>query len=191
MAPSIPVLAITGPVGVGKTTVAGAISELLGNAGLAHALVDLDWLRWCYPNPADDPFHMALGRRNLAAVWANYRAAGAERLILVDIVESRAEVVRYEAAVPGAAIVVVRLQAALPTILRRLEGREAGASLAWHQQRAAELATQMERDQVEDLLVDTEGKVAADIAREIVVRSGWANIAGLADLGTRDGQEGR
>ncbi len=189
MAPSIPVLAITGPVGVGKTTVAGAISELLGDAGLAHALVDLDWLRWCYPSPVHDPFHMALGQRNLAAVWGNYRAAGAERLILVDIVESREEVARYEAAVPGAAIVVVRLQAALPTILRRLEGREAGASLAWHQQRAAELATQMERDQVEDLLVDTEGKVAAGIARETVVRSGWANIAGLADLGTGDGQE--
>ncbi len=184
-------LVITGPVGVGKTTVAGAISELLGDAGLAHALVDLDWLRWSYPGPAHDPFHMALGRRNLAAVWGNYRAAGAERLILVDIVESREEVARYEAAVPGAAIVVVRLQAALPTILRRLEGREAGASLAWHQQRAAELATQMERDQVEDLLVDTEGKAAAGIAREIVARTGWANLAELADLGTGDSQEGR
>ncbi len=191
MVTSIPVLAITGPVGVGKTTVAGSISELLGSAGLAHAFVDLDWLRWCYPSPTHDPFHMALGRRNLAAVWANYRAAGAERLILVDIVESRDEVARYEAAVPGAAIVVVRLQAALPTILRRLEGREAGASLAWHQQRAAELAAQMERDKVEDLLVDTEGKVAADIAREIVVRSGWANLAELADLGPGDSQEAR
>ena len=134
---------------------------------------------------------MALGRRILAAVWGNYRAAGAQRLILVDIVELREEVARYEAAVPGTAIVVVRLQAALPTILRRLEGREAGASLAWHQQRAAELATQMERDQVEDLLVDTEGKAAAGIAREIVTRTGWANIAGLADLGAGDGQEGR
>ena len=191
MAPSIPVLVITGPVGVGKTTVAGAISELLGDAGLAHALVDLDWLRWSYPGPAHDPFHMALGRRNLAAVWGNYRAAGAQRLILVDIVESREEVARYRAAIPGAAIVVVRLQAALPTILRRLEGREAGASLAWHQQRAAELATQMERDRVEDLLVDTEGKVAAGIAREIVVHTGWASLAKLGDLGPGDSQEAR
>jgi energy-coupling factor transporter ATP-binding protein EcfA2 len=172
----VPVLVITGPVGVGKTTVAGAMSELLDQAGVAHALVDVDYLRWCHPSPPDDPFHIALGLRNLRAVWANYREAGAERLIVVDIVESRADVAGYQAAVPGAEIRVVRLQAALPTILRRLEGRETGASLLWHQQRAAELVAQMTRDRVEDLLVDTEGKRVPEIAQEVLARARWTSI---------------
>ena len=70
----LPVLVITGPVGVGKTTVAAALSELLGQADLAHAVIDLDWLRWCYPSPANDPFHLELGIQNLAAVWSHYQA---------------------------------------------------------------------------------------------------------------------
>ncbi len=64
----IPVLVITGPVGVGKTTVAAALSELLAQARLAHAVIDLDWLRWCYPSPAHDPFQLELGIHNLTVV---------------------------------------------------------------------------------------------------------------------------
>src|SRR5688500_12076589 len=86
---TIPVAVITGPVGVGKTSVASAISDLLGDAGRAHALIDMDWLRSCHPAPPDDPFHTALGIDNLARVWAGYRGAGAERLVLVDVVEER------------------------------------------------------------------------------------------------------
>lgn len=170
----IPTLILTGPVGVGKTAVAGAISEILGEAGITHALIDLDSIRWCYPTPPDDPFHIALGLRNLAAIWANYRAAGATRLILADIVESRAALAGYHDAIPGAAIQVVRLRAALPTILRRLEGRECGAGLEWHRRRAAELSAQMDERQVEDVLVHTDSKTIPDIAREVLERTSWS-----------------
>lgn len=170
---SVPVLVVTGPVGVGKTTVVSALSERLGQLGAPHAAVDLDALRWCYPAPAHDPFHMALGLRNLAAVWSNYCAAGAERLVLADVVESRAAVAEYQAAVPGAVVQVVRLAAALPAILERLAGRESGDSLLWHQRRAAELLGIMEQNQVEDLLVHTDGKAPAEIAEEALARAGW------------------
>lgn len=168
-----PVLIITGPVGVGKTTVAAALSELLSQDRLAHALIDLDWLRWCYPSPADDPFQLALGLQNLAAICSHYRAAGAARLILVDIVETRATLASYQVAIPGAETRLVRLHADLPTLHGRLAGRESGASLAWHQQRAAELTTLMEQVQLEDLLVDTMGKSTLSIAQEIIARCGW------------------
>ena len=168
------VLVLTGPVGVGKTTVASALSGLLDHTGIPHALIDMDWLRWCHPTPADDPFHMALGLRNLAAVWGNYQAVGARRLILVDIVETREALADYHTAIPDASIQVVRLQATLPTILQRLRGRESGASLAWHEQRAGELARLMEEELVEDLLVDTEGKTVEEIALEVLTRTGWA-----------------
>lgn len=169
-------LVVTGPVGVGKTTVAAAASEILDRAQMAHAVIDVDRLRWCHPSPVDDPFQLALGLRNLASVWARYRAAGAERLILVDIVESREDVVGYRSAVPGADIVVARLHAPLSTLERRLNGREVGG-LEWHRRRAAELSELMERNRIGDLLVDTQGKAVFDLASELLDRVGWLSPA--------------
>ncbi len=174
-------MVVTGPVGVGKTTVTAAISDLLDGVGMPHAMVDADHLRWCYPAPAHDRFHTALGLHNLAVVWANYRAAGAERLILADVVEARADVASYREAIPGAAITVVRLGASLPTIARRLAGRETGPSLEWHLHRAAELTALMERNHVGDLLIGTDGKTVAAIAQEAVARAGWLRMAERPD----------
>lgn len=170
---TVPVLVITGTVGVGKTTTGVAMSEILDHQGIAHALIDQDMLRWSSPRPVDDPFNVAVGLRNLAAVWANYRAAFAERLILIDVVETGAELAGYHAAIPDATIQVVRLIASLPTILRRLEGRETEASLAWHQKRAPELSAIMDLNRVGDLRVDSEGRASSDVAREILSRAGW------------------
>ena len=180
MSANVPVLVVTGPVGVGKTTVAAAVSDLLDRAAVAHAMVDADHLRWCYPTPPDDPFRAALGLRNLAAVWANYRAAGAERLVLADVVESRDDLAGYRAAVPDATLLVVRLAAPLPTIERRLACRENGDGLDWHRRRAAELIGIMERNRVEDLLLETDGRSPLDVAREVLARAGWPGVGRLA-----------
>lgn len=175
---AIPLLIITGPVGVGKTTVAYEVSKLLEAADLPHACIDMDTLRSCYPAPPGDRFNVALGLRNLAAVWANCRAVGAAYLIVADVIESREELQGYCEAVPGAAISVVRLRATLGTLTGRVTQREVGSGHDWHLLRAAELATQMDRDQVEDAVVETDGRTVAAIAREIVERSGWVIPAG-------------
>ncbi|GAB2821190.1 DUF397 domain-containing protein [Lentzea nigeriaca] len=47
-------LLITGPVGVGKTTVAEAVGDVLAAAEVPHAVIDLDWLRCFRPSPADE-----------------------------------------------------------------------------------------------------------------------------------------
>lgn len=169
----VPVMLVTGPVGVGKTTVAGEVSELLECAGVQHAFVDVDSLRRFYPSPPDDRFRTALAMRNLSAVWANFRAAGAERLVLADVVESRGELGRYRAVVPGAEIAVVRLRAAVATLTIRVGGREQGSGRDWHLARAAELAAQMDRDAVEDVLIETDDRPVTAIAREALARSGW------------------
>lgn len=169
----VPVMLVTGPVGVGKTAVAGEVSALLERAGVPHAFVDVDSLRWCYPSPPGDRFRTALAMRNLAAVWANFRAAGAERLVLADVVESRDELDRYRAAVPGAAITVVRLRATAETFAARVGEREQGSGREWHLARAAELAAQMDRDAVEDVLIETDGRLVTAIAREALARCGW------------------
>ena len=74
----IPGLLVTGTIAAGKTSVAEAVSEQLHRFGLRHALIDFDWLGQLYPPPdLSDPYNDALAIKNLAAVWANFQAAGA------------------------------------------------------------------------------------------------------------------
>jgi adenylylsulfate kinase len=179
MAAIVPVLFITGPIGVGKTTVASEISEQLEQAGVAHALVDVDAIRECYPRPVDDYYQTRLAMKNLAALWQNFQAEGATHLIIIDVLESRADLERYREVVPGAHIVVVRLYAPLHTLHERIQHRELASSLDWHLQRTVELAALMERQRIEDVLVDTEGKTVPTIAHEILSLSGWLETSGV------------
>jgi predicted kinase len=169
----VPVLIITGPVGVGKTTIAGAVSDRLVQANVAHAMIDQDELRRCHPDTPGDPFHAALGLRNLAAVWLNFRANGATHLVVANVIETQDDLADYRRAVPGAAIQVVRLVASIATIHGRLAARDAGASLDWHRNRAIELTEIMDRNQVGDVVVDTEAKSLAETADEALRRVGW------------------
>ncbi|HEU4966351.1 MAG TPA: adenylyl-sulfate kinase [Candidatus Saccharimonadales bacterium] len=52
---AIQVLIITGPVGVGKSSTAMAVSEILQDRAISHAVVDMDYLRSAYPRPEHDP----------------------------------------------------------------------------------------------------------------------------------------
>lgn len=167
------IIVVTGPVGVGKTSVAIAMADLLDEHDLAYAVIDMDWLCYCAPRPADDRFHERLGYANLAAVWANYRAAGANRLILVDVVETHATIEAYQQAIPNAAIQVIQLNAPLATIQQRLEQRETGATLAWHQQRAAELLDHWQRNPIQAQIVETADLTPHEIAQKMLVQQGW------------------
>ena len=173
MQASVPVLIVTGPVGVGKTTVASAVSELLEEAAVAHACVDLDALRWHYPPMPEDRFSVQLAMQNLAAIWVNFQAYSATRLIVADVIEARDELERYRTAIPGAEIFVVRLRASLETLAQRVRKRETGSGLEWHLERAPVLAAIMDHNNVEDLLIETDGKFVIQIAEEIL--AAWSH----------------
>lgn len=78
-------LLINGTVGVGKTTVAAAVCDLLVQRQVPNALIDVDGLRKAWPSPPQDPFNMGLALRNLASVAANYVEAGVTHLILAGV----------------------------------------------------------------------------------------------------------
>ncbi|MFE9370077.1 AAA family ATPase [Streptomyces sp. NPDC006711] len=168
----VPVIVVTGPSGTGKTVTCWEIREILRERKVAHALIDMDNIRWCYVPGSQDRFNRSLGARNLAALWANFRQAGADRLVLSGIVEHAEDIGLIEEAVPGADITVYRLHVAGPTLEDRMRERERGRGLARNLSRAMELAETMARNRIGDHLIDAD-RGLDEIAEEIVDLSGW------------------
>lgn len=164
------VVIVTGPVGAGKTTTMWTLGELLSAATVPHAVLDVDEVRAFHPTPPDDRFGLRLGRRNTAAVTANYLAEGARVLVLADVIEHSGDVDDYRRMLPGAEITVVRLYVPMETIFRRLETREPEATLAWYRHRAPELQAIMERERIGDLVITVGQRTPADVAAEIASR---------------------
>lgn len=175
---TVPTIIVTGPVGVGKTTVADEMGYALRNAKVPHATIDFDRLRACYPRPADDDrWGNKMGLTNLAAVWKNYRTAGALRLLIACVVERRSELDGFREAVTGADILVVRLRATPETLQTRVRKRSHGTGIEWDLNRAIELAALMDARPVEDMLVETEDADPPTIAHDILRGAGWISAA--------------
>jgi hypothetical protein len=172
--PSPDVLLVTGTVGVGKGTVADAVARLLADRGIAHALVDLDQIRLLWPPPESDRFNLAVELRNLAALAANYRAAGAQRLVLAGVIERGADRVAYEQAC-GGRLCVVRLCGELSLIQRRLRERhrDDAGQRAWHLERCLELDAILDQACVSDADVDIGGRTPLQIAADVVSLALW------------------
>ncbi len=169
---AVPLLVISGSMGTGKTTVLSEASDLLSEAGIAHAAIDLDWLAVMHPER--DPYGQRLAFANLAAVWPVYAAAGAERLIVARVVEDRADLDHYRAAVPGAQPIVCRLTAPLSLMQERLRMREPGMFLDQALTRSAELADILDRASVEDFVVGNgPGRSVGTVTREVLSLASW------------------
>jgi len=166
---------INGTVGSGKTTVAGALADLLRNDDVPGAAIDLDWLAEFWPSPPDDRFNTALTLTNLRAVAANFRAAGARVLIMAGVVETTDERRRVAEAV-DCPLALVRLTADLELIRRRLHRRHDldPDGLRWHLDRSGELDAILARADVDDLVIDvtelTPEQTATRIRDELLAR---------------------
>ncbi len=112
-------LLITGTYGSGKSTLAEELAEVLEDRAMAHAAIDLDWLMWFDVPGQTDAALDAVFPANLAAVVANYLAAGVRYLVLAGAVRSQADLAKIREAV-GHPIQVVRLHVPLEEIERRL-----------------------------------------------------------------------
>jgi predicted kinase len=106
-------------------------------------------------------------------LFPQLQAEGVERLILARVLWERDSLLRYQAALPGAEITVVRLTAPLSTIETRIRGREVDSGLDWYLARAAELDAHRRANPVEDLLVDTSDRNVRAIAEDVLSQAGW------------------
>ncbi|HZA04116.1 MAG TPA: hypothetical protein VE617_06105 [Propionibacteriaceae bacterium] len=110
---------LTGAYGTGKSSLAEEMAHVLELRGVAFGALDLDWLGWFGAPGLGEGQSRDVFLRNLAAVTANYRAAGVLRFVLAGSVRDRDQVIELEAAA-GVPLRVIRLVVGEAEITRRL-----------------------------------------------------------------------
>jgi gluconate kinase len=175
-------LLLTGVAGVGKSTVADAIGGVLTAAGFVTAVVDTDALAQFGPPPdhgdrRGSSFYDDLKCINLAAVWANYQAAGARFVVVSAGIDSAPLRGQYAASLAGCEVQMVRLVAATDTVRKRLIERDSEAKRERHLRTLHEREARLEAVAIEDFTVVND-RSATVVAGEVTARAGWVDAAG-------------
>jgi predicted ABC-type ATPase len=182
---------ITGPTGVGKSTIAFPFYMNCLNAGLTAGYVDLRQVGFLRPADESDPDNHRLKARNLAAIWRNYQAAGATHLVAAGQVGDQADLQLYAGELTGADRTLVRLRAGREELTRRIMTRGAGGSwpepgdplrgqsagyLAAIARQAAQEAEAAGRPETDGLAIDTTGRSPEESADLIAATVGWFKL---------------
>jgi len=164
-------LLLGGRSGVGKTSIALAIHEMLALRDIRHAVIEGDYLDLAHPSP--DP---GFAEHNLGVLWAAYATAGYERLVYSQTVSVLQVDAIRNAVDPHARVTPVLLTASDAAIENRLRGREATPeSLAAHIDRSGRMASRLETGaDVGIHRIDTDGRTVSDLADAIVTLARWA-----------------
>lgn len=182
------VLLITGPTGVGKSTIGFPCYLSCLGAGLTAGYLDLDQLGLLRPADPRDAGSHRLKARNLAAIWRNYQDAGATHLVAVGPMRGETDFRIYADALAGAAVTLVRLRAAPDDLRLRIASRGLGGS--WPQPgdplvgqpaeflaRAADHAVAdglaLDLSGLGDVVIDTTGRPVAESAASLSMAVGW------------------
>lgn len=167
-------LLLIGVAGVGKSTVAAAAGSVLTSAGHVTAVVDTDALAQIGPALADGRSYDELKCANLAALWTNFKAAGARFAVVAAGIDSLPLRKLYTESLTGCEVRLVRLTAEDVTVRSRLRQRDIGSKLEKHLSALDEYRRLPPAIAVEDFAVDN-NRDAEDVATEILVRIGWVN----------------
>ncbi|MBY3065367.1 AAA family ATPase [Rhizobium laguerreae] len=175
------IVLVTGPAGVGKSTLCWEMSAQLAAEGVAHAVIETDELDRVFPRPSPEdlerhrPGTLDVSSINLAAIWSTYRALGHSRLIMSGVMMHLAFDRRWiMAAIPDAEITVVRLAATEPTILARLAQREGGSGAKEQAERSLRQARRMaSEDATGMIVVHTDGKAPETLSKAVLREVGW------------------
>lgn len=180
----VEILLITGPAGVGKSTLCWEMGAMLAEAGIAHAAIESDELDRVFPKPgAEELAPLAPGARdvsqlNLATLWGTYRALGHTRLIMSGVMLHVGFDKRWIlAAIPDALITVVRLRAGDDSLLARLDRRETGAGRDAQIERSLRQARRLAGEAADGfIVVETDGRAPAELASEVLGKAGWLSF---------------
>ena len=168
-------LVLTGTSGVGKSTVAGEVYEVLVARQPGSAMIDLDALAKCDAGEDRGFFGSTIMAENLSVIWPNYRRRGVSHLVMARAVPDRSELQRLEAAVSDITLTVCLLTADPAVLSERLAVRDIGALRGRRSQDAARLQARMIESGIPDFTIATDG--ASDLetlATEILRR--WRDV---------------
>lgn len=164
------VLLMGGRSGSGKTQAASELHALLVREDVRHAVIEGDYLDLAHPTPWEH--HLA--ERNLAAVWANYRELGYERLIYSNTIAPLQAAELAAAMGDDPVVTAVVLSASNDTVYARLAGRESGAELLEHLRRSEAAAARLDAECPPEVVrIETDGKTSAEVAAEIRTILPW------------------
>ncbi|NUP03965.1 MAG: hypothetical protein HOW59_39180 [Nonomuraea sp.] len=189
----VPVLWLRGATAAGKSTVGYEIFTRVCRSGVRAAYVDVKQIGALRPVADDDVDSHRLKARNLAAVWAGYRAAGAQCLVVSGEADSDDTLRGYAESLPGVALTVCRLHAEPATLAERVarRGRGGGPAIPGDELRgldtdalrraagrAAREAEALDRAGADGLRVDTDGRSVEEVAADVRLRSGnWPGLS--------------
>ena len=176
---NVPVAVVTGTIGAGKSTVAALMSEVLHEAGVRHALIEVDWLGEVYPAPEDaDPYSNALALQMLRTIWPQYLEAGITRAIVTMTLENQQELDDLVAAMGSPPVTVVRLDATEESRARRIKTREFGYLRDMFLDKTGEIEWKMDCFDLGDIRVrNDDDRSPLETAREALENLGWINRA--------------
>ena len=195
------ILLISGPTGVGKSTIGFELYLRYLRAGLTTGYIDLGQIGFISPGRPGDPGQHRLKARNLAAMWRNCAAAGATHLVATGRLDSEAAFRTYREGLPAASITLCRLDAGRTELTRRIMSRRDGGSwpepgdplrgqsaeyLANVADRAAAEADALDRSRVGSVLanalrIDTDGRSVTEAADLIAAATGFPRSLDQAD----------
>ncbi|WP_214411222.1 hypothetical protein [Sphaerisporangium fuscum] len=121
---------LCGATAAGKSAVGYEIFTQVHRTGVRAAYVDVKQIGALRPVADDDVGGHRLKARNLAAIWAGYRAAGARCLIVSGEADSGDTIRAYAELPPGTASTVCRLHAGPATLAERVARRGRGGGPA-------------------------------------------------------------
>jgi len=169
-------LLIGGRSGSGKSVVGWEVSAQLRADGVAHAILEGDFMGQVHPAPEGDPDRTALVERNLTAVWANFAALGYRRLIYTNTLSVLAQATpMFERALgPDARLIRVLLTTSDATARDRLAARELGSELEDGLKASFARARALDDGVAPGTArIATDGRGVIEVAQEIVALTGW------------------
>jgi predicted kinase len=162
-------LVLTGSMGAGKSTILAEISDLLAARDIVHAAIDADTLSVAHPPRGT----MRIMDTNLAAVIANYAAAGIDRFIVAEALETRASLNGLIQIAGASDAITCRLRAPVRLMRDRVRTREQGILTDAYVARVEVLERLLDHASVEDFSVSTDGRTVTDVAFQVLQRAGW------------------
>lgn len=167
-------LLVGGRSGVGKSTAAEALHDLLSAADVRHAVIEGDALDLAWPAPHVEHPDAHLAERNLATLWSRYRELGHHRLVFtntVSVLQAR-ELAAAMGDDPAVTAVLLRADdtTAADRLARRAGGAVPEAQLA-HSTRTAWRLDSATADTV--TWVDTDGRTPQQVAMRLASLTGW------------------